>query len=51
MRLAGWRPVAGDQELTGKRGKPVMEPTGELELLCLETGTEMRRLRSRAANT
>lgn len=51
MGLAGWKSVAGDQELGGKRGKPVVEPMGELELLYLETGTEMRRLRGEAANT
>lgn len=51
MRLAAWRLVAGDQELQGKRGKPVVELTEELELLRLETGSEMRKLRSRAANT
>lgn len=50
-RLAGWGPVAGDQELGGKKEKVVMEPTGELELLCLKTGTEMKRLKSRTANT
>lgn len=40
MRLAGWRLVAGDQELAGERGKAVVEPMGQLELLRLETGTE-----------
>lgn len=40
MRLAGWRLVAGDRELAGERGKAVVEPMGQLELLRLETGTE-----------
>jgi len=49
--LVGWGPAAGDQEPRGERGKPVMEPVGELELLCLGTGTEIRRVRNRAAST